>query len=107
MRKYDETTLKVAERVLKRSEEIVRQRQIKATKIRRISYAVTGLCAAAILCFGIFKLIKYTLGRNSNPHGNYQPTTSDTSEDVCNEKCKDLVEYHEREECYKDCFFGH
>lgn len=79
MREYDETTLKVAERVLKRSEEIVRQRQIKATKIRRISYAVTGLCAAAILCFGIFKLSKYTLGRNSNPHGNYQPTTSDTT----------------------------
>ena len=79
MREYDETTLKVAERVLKRSEEIVRQRQIKATKIRRISYAVTGLCAAAILCFGIFKLSKYTLGLNSNPHGNYQPTTSDTT----------------------------
>ena len=36
-----------------------------------------------------------------------QPTTPDTTEDICDEKCKDLVEYHEREECYKDCFFGH
>ncbi len=30
----------------------------------------------------------------------------DASEDICFEKCKDLVEYHEREECYKDCLFG-
>lgn len=79
MREYDETTLKVAERVLKRSEEIVRQRQIRTTKIRHISYAVTGLCAAAILCFGILNFSKFTQGFNPDPHGNYQNTTSDTT----------------------------
>ena len=79
MREYDETTLKVAERVLKRSEEIVRQRQIRTTKIRHISYAVTGLCAAAILCFGILNFSKFTQRFNKDPHGNYQNTTSDTT----------------------------
>ena len=28
-------------------------------------------------------------------------------EDICFEKCKDEVDYHDREECYKDCYFGH
>ena len=32
-----------------------------------------------------------------------QPPSKD--EDACEEECQDLVEYHEREECYKDCFF--
>lgn len=56
MRKYDETTLKVAERVMKRSDEIVSQRKKKAAKIRHISYSVSGLCAAILVCFGVWKL---------------------------------------------------
>ena len=35
------------------------------------------------------------------------PYAPDSKDDNCEEKCKDEVEYHEREECYKDCFFGH
>ena len=26
-------------------------------------------------------------------------------EEKCLEECKDLVDYHEREECFKDCYF--
>ena len=26
-------------------------------------------------------------------------------EEKCLEECKDLVDYHEKEECYKDCYF--
>ena len=35
------------------------------------------------------------------------PDEPDSKDDLCEEKCKDEVEYHEREECYRDCFFGH
>ena len=35
------------------------------------------------------------------------PDEPDSKDDICAEKCKDEVEYHEREECYKDCLFGH
>ena len=56
MREYDEITLKVAERVLKRSNEIVKQHQKRVTKIRHISYAVSGICAAIIVCIGAFHL---------------------------------------------------
>ena len=31
----------------------------------------------------------------------------DSKEDVCLEKCKDEVDYHDREDCYNDCYFGH
>lgn len=56
MREYDEITLRVAERVLKRSDEIVKRRQKRVTKIRHISYAVSGICAAIIVCIGAFHL---------------------------------------------------
>ena len=26
-------------------------------------------------------------------------------EEKCLEECKDLVDYHEREECWKDCYY--
>ena len=35
------------------------------------------------------------------------PEIPDSKEDICFEKCKDEVDYHDREECYKDCFFGY
>ena len=56
MREYDEITLRVAERVLKRSDEIVKRRQKRVTKIRHITYAVSGICAAIIVCIGAFHL---------------------------------------------------
>ena len=76
MMEYDETTLKVAERVLERSDEIVRQRQIKTTKIRHISFAVSGFCAGIILCFGIFNLNQYIKESKTSLHNNFQNTTS-------------------------------
>ena len=33
--------------------------------------------------------------------------SKDEIDKICIEKCQDLVEYHEREECFKDCYFSH
>ena len=56
MREYDKTTLKVAERIFEKGDEILEQRKKKAAKIRHISYAASGLCAALIVGFGAWKL---------------------------------------------------
>lgn len=56
MREYDETTLKVAERVFEKGDEILAQRQKRAAVIRHRTYAVSGLCAAVIVCFGAWRL---------------------------------------------------
>lgn len=55
MRKYDETTLKVAERVFEKGDEILAQRRKRAVKIRHITYAVSGMCAAIIVGFGAWR----------------------------------------------------
>ena len=57
MREYDKMTLKVAERIFEKGDEILEQRQKKAAKIRHISYAVSGLCAVLIVCFGVWKIL--------------------------------------------------
>ena len=49
MREYDEMTLKVAERVLKRSNEIIRQRERHSAFIKRLSFSASGLCAALVI----------------------------------------------------------
>lgn len=55
MREYDKTTLKVAERVFEKGDEILEQRRKRAAVIRRRTYAVSGLCAAVIVCFGAWR----------------------------------------------------
>ncbi|WP_028518969.1 hypothetical protein [Ruminococcus flavefaciens] len=57
MREYDKMTLKVAERIFEKGDGILEQRQKKAAKIRHISYAVSGLCAVLIVCFGVWKIL--------------------------------------------------
>ena len=54
MREYDETTLKVAERVLKRSNEIVEKRKKRSAMIKKISFSVSGMCAAVIIGIGVW-----------------------------------------------------
>ena len=56
MREYDKTTLKIADRIFEKGDEILEQRRKKAAKIRHISYAASGLCAALIVGFGAWKL---------------------------------------------------
>ena len=56
MREYDKTTLKIADRVFEKGDEILEQRKKKSAKIRHISYAASGLCAALIVGFGAWKL---------------------------------------------------
>ena len=57
MREYDKKTLKIAERIFEKGDEMLDQRQKKAAKIRHISYAVSGLCAVLIVCFGVWKIL--------------------------------------------------
>ena len=52
MRDYD----RIYERVVHRGDEILEQRRIKAVKIKRTSYAVSGMCAAVIAGVGIWKM---------------------------------------------------
>lgn len=56
MREYDKTTLKIADRIFEKGDEILEQRKKKSAKIRHISYAASGLCAALIVGFGAWKL---------------------------------------------------
>ena len=52
MRDYD----RIYERVVHRGDEILEQRRIKAVKIKRTSYAVSGICAAVIAGTGIWRM---------------------------------------------------
>ena len=49
MREYDENTLKIAERIFEKGDEILEQRRKRALLIKRLSLSVSGLCAAAIV----------------------------------------------------------
>ena len=79
MREYDETTLKVAERVIKRSDEIIRKRKIQATRRRHISYAVSGVCAAGVICFCILNISKNSKKPDTDLHGNNNTTSSEST----------------------------
>lgn len=52
MKSYDD----ISNRIMKRGDEILEQRKVKATRIRQTTYAVSGLCAAVLVCFSIWKL---------------------------------------------------
>ena len=56
MKEYDEITLKIAERVIQRSNEIVSRRKRKALKLKQISFAVSSLCAVALIGLGIWHM---------------------------------------------------
>lgn len=98
MRKYDETTVKVAERIIKRLDEAERQLQIqpsesdfkesdekpmpcdtKTSRIHHISSAVPGLCAAFVLCFCIIGFSKYAKELKSNHNDNNPIVTTNTT----------------------------
>lgn len=49
MKEYDENTLKIAERIFEKGDEILEQRRKRALLIKRLSLSVSGLCAAAIV----------------------------------------------------------
>ncbi|SEH62408.1 hypothetical protein SAMN02910265_01826 [Ruminococcus flavefaciens] len=70
MREYDKKTLKIAERIFEKGDEILEQRQKKAAKIRHISYAVSGLCAVLIVCFGVWKILPSI----NKPDGSFKDT---------------------------------
>lgn len=49
MRKYEE----ISERIMQRGDEIIESRKNRAVRIKHISYAVSGICAALIVGVGI------------------------------------------------------
>ncbi|MDE6787732.1 MAG: hypothetical protein K2J47_00210, partial [Ruminococcus sp.] len=51
MKSYDDIT----ERVFRRGNEILRKRQKRTAVIKRTSLAVSGMCAAVLVCFGIWR----------------------------------------------------
>lgn len=69
MRKYDKMTLKVAERIFENGDKLLEERKRKAAKIRHISYAVSGLCAAVIVCVGVRHFSSSMKMPNDNFHG--------------------------------------
>lgn len=69
MRKYDKMTLKVAERIFENGDKILEQRKKRAAKIRHISYAISGLCAAVIVCVGVWHFSSSMKMPNENFHG--------------------------------------
>ncbi|MCR4638803.1 hypothetical protein [Ruminococcus sp.] len=69
MRKYDKMTLKVAERIFENGDKLLEQRKKRAAKIRHISYAVSGLCAAVIVCVGAWHFSFSMKMPNDNFHG--------------------------------------
>ena len=52
MRSYED----IANRIMKRGDEIIEQRKLRAAKIKHTSYAVSGMCAAVIAGVGLWKL---------------------------------------------------
>ena len=70
MRKYDKMTLKVAERIFENGDKLLEQRKKRAAKIRHISYAVSGLCAVLIVCFGVWKILPSI----NKPDGSFKDT---------------------------------
>ena len=54
-----------------------------------------------------FEEIKKKILNCFEPDTEIIPEIPESKEDLCYEKCKDEVDYHEREDCYKDCYFGH
>ncbi len=91
MREYDKMSLKVAERVFEKGDEILEQRQKKAAKIRHISYAVSGLCAVLIVCFGVWKILPSMKKPDNSFNGSNivitteNPTASETTAAVTTE----------------------
>ena len=84
MRKYDKMTLKVAERIFENGDKILEQRNKRAAKIRHISYAVSGLCAAVIVCVGVWHFSSSMKMPNDNFHGSEmisatEPATTETT----------------------------
>ncbi|WP_294413260.1 hypothetical protein [uncultured Ruminococcus sp.] len=84
MRKYDKMTLKVAERIFENGDKILEQRKKRAAKIRHISYAVSGLCAAVIVCVGVWHFSPSMKMPNENFHGSEiisatEPATAETN----------------------------
>ncbi|HNZ98427.1 hypothetical protein [Ruminococcus sp.] len=80
MRSYED----IANRIMKRGDEIIEQRRLRAVKIKHTSYAVSGMCAAVIAGVGMWKLSSAKDIGNDKFSGSSmienftEPTTSET-----------------------------
>ena len=51
-----------------------------------------------------FEEIKSIFGECLHPEP--VPEQPKSKDDICDEKCGDIGDYHDREDCYKDCLYG-
>ena len=82
MKKYDDITMKIAERVFEKGDDILEQRKKRAAKIRHISYAVSGLCAALIVCVGAWHFSSSMKKPDEVFHGSDLITGTETTTDI-------------------------
>ena len=75
MKSYDE----ISNRIMKRGDNIIEARKVRAARIRHISYAVSGICAVLIVGFGVWKLSP-TLKKPDIDHSDIIITTETTTE---------------------------
>ena len=54
MREYEEITLKIAERIFEKGDEIIEERRKRSAMIKKLSISVSGLCAAVIAGFAVW-----------------------------------------------------
>ena len=66
MRSYEE----ISNRIMKKGDEIIESRRIRAAKIKHTSYAVSGLCAAVITGVGVWRLASSVPERNNGHNDN-------------------------------------
>lgn len=57
MRSYEE----ISKRIMQKGDEIIETRKIRSTKIKHTSYAVSGICASAVLGIGLWHISKLNL----------------------------------------------
>lgn len=85
MRKYDKMTLKVAERIFEKGDKLIELRKKRAAKIRHISYAVSGLCAAVIVCVGVWHFsLSQKMPNDGFIHSDFISVTEPTTNTVTN-----------------------
>lgn len=88
MMNYD----KIYERVVRRGDEILKQRSKKAVKIKQTSYVISGLCATAIVGVGIWRISSsHKLNNNDFSNNNIIDDNDNTTTNQTTTQTTDIV----------------
>lgn len=75
MRSYEE----ISNRIMERGDKLIESRKVRAAKIRHTSYAVSGMCAAAIAGIGVWHIASNIKKPDEGFHGSGIVTATDAS----------------------------